>query len=76
MWSEKKVEIFKKVKSILLREDTVVPYDEAKPFILICDASEYGLESVLMHIGLFEDEFKKAILKNGGQILKKLNSYF
>ncbi|XP_054287580.1 uncharacterized protein K02A2.6-like [Macrosteles quadrilineatus] len=49
IWTEKEDEVFTKVKMILSEEDTVVPYDESKPLVLVCDASEDGLGSVLMH---------------------------
>lgn len=44
---------------ILSEEDTVVPYDESKPLVLVCDASEDGLGSVLMH--KCEDGLEKPI---------------
>ena len=49
MWTERQEEAFKKAKSLLHSDSLLVHYDEAKPLIVACDASSYGLGAILSH---------------------------
>ncbi|XP_054267071.1 uncharacterized protein K02A2.6-like [Macrosteles quadrilineatus] len=58
-WSNQEEGTFKRVKEILSSKDTVVPYEEMRPLVMVCDASENGLGSVLMH--RYEDGLERPI---------------
>ena len=49
-WGWKQNEAFKAAKSALQDDSLLVHYDESKPLVLACDASQYGLGAVLSHI--------------------------
>ena len=44
------MEAFEAAKCALQDDLLLVHYDEAKPLVLACDASKYGLGAVLSHI--------------------------
>ena len=48
-WSKPQEEAFKKAKSLLTSSCLLTHYNPAKPLILACDASPYGLGAVLSH---------------------------
>ena len=48
-WGKPQEEAFKKTKSLLTSSCLLTHYDPAKPLILACDASPYGLGAVLSH---------------------------
>ena len=49
-WGRKQNEAFKAAKSALQDDSLLVHYDESKPLVLACDASQYGLGAVLSHV--------------------------
>lgn len=49
-WMPEHEEAFQNVKGMLSSENTVVPYDESRPLILACDASERGIGAVLFQV--------------------------
>ena len=49
-WGRKQNEAFKTAKSALQDDSLLVHYDESKPLVLACDASQYGLGAVLSHV--------------------------
>ena len=49
-WGQKEQESFQIAKDALQQDSVVVHYDESKPLILSCDASQYGLGAVLSHV--------------------------
>ncbi|KAG8239253.1 hypothetical protein J437_LFUL010643 [Ladona fulva] len=54
-WTEVHEQAFQKAKDLLPSQATVVPYDETRPLVLACDASERGVGAVLfqtMAVGL------------------------
>lgn len=50
IWRRKQTEAFEAAKCALQDDSLLVHYDEAKPLVLACDASQYGLGAVLSHI--------------------------
>ena len=48
-WSKAQAEVFKKAKDLLQSSSLVVHFDGAKPLLLSCDVSPYGLGAVLAH---------------------------
>ncbi|KAG8230003.1 hypothetical protein J437_LFUL008444 [Ladona fulva] len=46
-WTEVHEQAFQKTKDLLSSQATVVPYDETRPLVLACDASERGVGTVL-----------------------------
>ena len=48
-WGSKEDEAFEAAKKALQDDSLLVHYDESKPLILACDASNYGLGAVLSH---------------------------
>ena len=48
-WEQEQEEAFKAAKEALQDDLLLVHYDETKPLILACDASQYGLGAVLSH---------------------------
>ena len=49
-WGRKQNKAFKAAKSALQDDSLLVHYDESKPLVLACDASQYGLRAVLSHV--------------------------
>ena len=49
-WGRKQNEAFRAAKSALQDDSLLVHYDESKPLVLACDASQYGLGAVLSHV--------------------------
>ena len=49
-WSPQQDEAFHLAKKALQKDSLVVHFDESKPVLLACDASQYGLGAVLSHI--------------------------
>ena len=49
MWGQEQEEAFSAAKEALQDDSLLVHYDESKPLILACDASQYGLGAVLSH---------------------------
>ena len=49
MWGQEQEEVFSAAKEALQDDSLLVHYDESKPLILACDASQYGLGAVLSH---------------------------
>ena len=58
-WNEEQDEAFKAAKEALQSDSLFVHFDSAKPLILTCDASQYGLGAVLSHS--FEDGTERPI---------------
>ena len=58
-WSKAQAEAFKKAKDLLQSSSLLVHFDGAKPLLLSCDASPYGLGAVLAH--KMDDNSKKPI---------------
>ena len=48
-WTEQQETAFQKSKQLLLTSEVLVHYDPAKPLVLSCDASRYGVGVVLSH---------------------------
>ena len=48
-WSSKETAAFQMAKNALQTEAVLVHFDPAKPLILACDASQYGIGAVLSH---------------------------
>ena len=59
IWGKKQTEAFEAAKRALQDDSLLVHYDEAKPLVLACDASQYGLGAVLSHI--MEDEKERPV---------------
>ena len=49
-WGSEQEKAFEAAKSALQADSLLVHYDESKPLVLACDASQYGLGAVLSHI--------------------------
>ena len=49
-WGKEQENAFQEAKKALQTDSLLVHYDETKPLILACDASQYGLGAVLSHI--------------------------
>lgn len=50
IWSEKCQCAFERSKELLLSNDLLVHYDQARPIVIHCDASPYGLGAILSHV--------------------------
>ena len=48
-WTSVEEEVFKNSKALLLTSQVLVHFDPAKPLLLSCDASPYGIGAVLSH---------------------------
>ena len=48
-WEQEQDKAFTAAKRALQDDSLLVHYDESKPLILACDASQYGLGAVLSH---------------------------
>lgn len=49
-WTKQCEESFKKLKQEILKDRVIVPFNEALPIKLACDASPTGIAAVLSHI--------------------------
>ena len=49
-WGSKQEQAFEKARNALQRDSLLIHFDPAKPLLLACDASPYGLGAVLYHI--------------------------
>ena len=58
-WKKEQQSAFKKVKELLIAPNLLAHYDHAKPLVLACDASSYGLGAVLSHTT--EDQVERPI---------------
>lgn len=61
IWGKKQTEAFEAAKHALQDNPLLVHYDEAKPLLLACDASQCGLGAVLSHIMEYGKERPVAI---------------
>lgn len=50
IWSDECQRAFQRSKDLLLSNDLLVHYDPAKPIVIHCDASPYGLGAILSHV--------------------------
>jgi len=58
-WDPPQQEAFDLAKQALQADSLLVHYDSAKPLILACDASQYGIGAVMSHI--MDDEHERPI---------------
>ena len=58
-WKKEQQSAFEKVKELLIAPNLLAHYDHAKPLVLACDASSYGLGAVLSHTT--EDQVERPI---------------
>jgi len=49
-WGSKQEQAFEKARNALQRDSLLIHFDPAKPMLLACDASPYGLGAVLSHV--------------------------
>ena len=50
VWNAEQQAAFERAKEALQSDTLLTHYDPAKPLILACDASEYGIGAVLSHV--------------------------
>lgn len=72
-WSSKEREAFNKAKTLLSSEDTLIHFDNAKPVVLTCDASQYAVGAILAHT--MEDGTEKPIAMGSRTLNKTERNY-